>query len=161
MRPAEIIHEPMRVVIDPAVFVAGMRSRRGASHRVLRMLGDVRFRAQLAVPLLLESENVLRKNAVLLRLVERDIACLMDYLCLVSEHCSLDAAWRPAVPDLSMDLVLQLAVSSGAQYLVTPTPRDFPVHKFKGLDAVTPKQFLTVLRAVYDHYQPSITRLTA
>lgn len=43
-----------QVVLDTNVLLAALRSRRGASHRLLRLVGDPRFRINLSVPLLLE-----------------------------------------------------------------------------------------------------------
>jgi predicted nucleic acid-binding protein len=43
-----------QVVIDTNVLVAALRSNRGASHRLLRLVGDDRWQINLSVPLVLE-----------------------------------------------------------------------------------------------------------
>jgi predicted nucleic acid-binding protein len=43
-----------QVVIDTNVLVAALLSNRGASHRLLRLVGDDRWRMNLSVPLVLE-----------------------------------------------------------------------------------------------------------
>jgi predicted nucleic acid-binding protein len=48
-----------QVVIDTNILVAGLRSRRGASFRLLGQIGEHRWRPNLTVALLLEYEAVL------------------------------------------------------------------------------------------------------
>lgn len=46
------------VVLDTNVFVSALRSRRGASFRLLGLVGTERFEIELSVPLALEYEAV-------------------------------------------------------------------------------------------------------
>jgi predicted nucleic acid-binding protein len=46
------------IVIDTSVFVAALRSRRGASYRLLEMAGDARWQMHIPVALALEYEAV-------------------------------------------------------------------------------------------------------
>lgn len=55
------VSKVFQVVLDANVFVAALRSRRGASHRLLRLVGDPRWQINLSVPLLLEYEDVLKR----------------------------------------------------------------------------------------------------
>jgi len=50
-----------QVVIDTNVIVAALLSNRGASHRLLRLVGDPRWRINLSVPLVLEYEQTLKR----------------------------------------------------------------------------------------------------
>jgi predicted nucleic acid-binding protein len=43
-----------QVVVDANVIVAALLSSRGASHRLLRLVGDGRWKMNLSVPLVLE-----------------------------------------------------------------------------------------------------------
>jgi predicted nucleic acid-binding protein len=49
-----------QVVIDTNVLVAALLSNLGASHRLLRLVGDPRWRVNLSVPLVLEYEQTLK-----------------------------------------------------------------------------------------------------
>ena len=51
-----------QVVIDTNVLVAALVSSRGASHRLLRLVGDPRWRINLSVPLVLEYEQTLKRD---------------------------------------------------------------------------------------------------
>jgi predicted nucleic acid-binding protein len=44
----------IQAVLDTNVVAAAMLSRRGTSHRLLRLVGDPRWRINLSVPLALE-----------------------------------------------------------------------------------------------------------
>jgi hypothetical protein len=50
-----------QVVIDTNVLVAALLSNRGASHRLLRLVGDPRWRINLSVPLVFEYEQTLKR----------------------------------------------------------------------------------------------------
>jgi predicted nucleic acid-binding protein len=50
-----------RIAIDTNVLVSALLSNRGASHRLLRMVGDHRWQLNLSVPLVLEYEQTLKR----------------------------------------------------------------------------------------------------
>jgi predicted nucleic acid-binding protein len=50
-----------QVVIDTNVLVAALLSNRGASHRLLRLVGDPRWRINLSVALVFEYEQTLKR----------------------------------------------------------------------------------------------------
>src|SRR5665647_921349 len=50
-----------QVVIDTNVLVAALLSNLGASHRLLRLVGDHRWQINLSVPVVLEYEQTLKR----------------------------------------------------------------------------------------------------
>ena len=50
-----------RVVIDTCVFVSALRSSRGASYRMLSLVGTGAFDIALSVPLVLEYEDAAKR----------------------------------------------------------------------------------------------------
>ncbi|HEY0385322.1 MAG TPA: PIN domain-containing protein, partial [Pyrinomonadaceae bacterium] len=62
-----------QIVIDTNVLLAGLRSKRGASYRLLSLIGDARWQLNLSVPLLLEYEDVLKRPEAHLSLTPTDI----------------------------------------------------------------------------------------
>lgn len=52
-----------RIVIDTSVFVAALRSRRGASYRLVEMAGDAPWQMHISVALAPEYEAVGRREA--------------------------------------------------------------------------------------------------
>jgi predicted nucleic acid-binding protein len=51
----------LQVVIDTNVIVSALRSKRGAAHRLITLLGDERWQANLSVALVLQYEAVGRE----------------------------------------------------------------------------------------------------
>lgn len=130
-----------RVVLDTSVLVAGLRSRRGASFRLLSLLGSGRFEVVLSVPVVLEYEDVLTRPGMV-PLSADDVGAVLDYLCAVGSHHSVFYLWRPYLRDPGDDMVLELAVAAGCDAVVTHNMRDFVGIDQFGLRAVRPADFL-------------------
>ena len=136
---------PLRVVLDTNVLVAGLRSNRGASYRLLARIDDGAFTPVLSVPLVLEYEEVLKRQSRQLGLSHADVDVVLDYLCHVGEHRRIFFLWRPILPDSLDDMVLELAVEAGVDGIVTFNMRHFgPAAQF-GLVVGTPRVFLEQL----------------
>src|ERR1022692_1042855 len=60
--PKHLIHE---TVLDTNVLVAALRSKRGASHQLLRLIGEGEWRLNVSVALALEYEEVLKRHTLL------------------------------------------------------------------------------------------------
>jgi putative PIN family toxin of toxin-antitoxin system len=133
------------VVLDTNVLVAGLRSRRGASYRVLQRVGTGRFTHVVSVPLVFEYEEVLRRRATGIRLAPAEVEAVLDYLCATGEHQPIHFLWRPFLPDPRDDLVLEVAVNAQCSAIVTFNLRDFAGSAHFGITPVTPGQFLHTL----------------
>lgn len=131
-----------RIVIDTNVLVSAMRSRRGASFKLLSLVGEGRFDIAVSVPLVLEYEQVLMAQISELSLSERDVGALLDYLCLVGHRQEIFFLWRPQLPDPRDDLVLELAVNAECSSIVTFNLRHFRGADRFGVKAVEPAIFL-------------------
>jgi predicted nucleic acid-binding protein len=57
------LSRPYQIVLDMSVLIAALRSRRGASFELLRLVGDDRWQLHLSTALLLEYEAVARREA--------------------------------------------------------------------------------------------------
>ena len=132
----------IRVVMDTNVLVAGLRSRRGASHRVLRLIGQRKFETVVSVPLVLEYESTLKRQSRSLGLRHSDVDDVLDYLCKVSDHRRVFYLWRPFLKDPNDDMVLELAVESEAAMIVTHNVRDFVGSDQFGIRIARPQDLL-------------------
>jgi putative PIN family toxin of toxin-antitoxin system len=133
-----------QIVVDTNVFYAALRSRRGASHRLLREIGrSDAFQIHLSVPLLLEYQEVAKRDARTLGLTHGDIDDILDYLCSVAGLHDIFYLWRPFLRDPEDDMLLELAVEAQCNRIVTFNRRDFRGIEQFGVRAVTPQQFLT------------------
>lgn len=130
------------IVLDTNVLFAGLWSRVGASYRVLELVREGRVRPALSVPLVLEYETVLKRKAAALEMTHGDIDIVLDYLCAVGHQQEIHFLWRPALRDPRDELVLELAVAAGCQFIVTHNVDDFTGAKGLGVIALPPAAYL-------------------
>lgn len=137
---------PYQLVIDTNVLIAALRSRRGASFKLLSLIGiDERFEINISIPLLLEYEDVAKRSAPDIALTETDIDAIIDYICSVANHRQIFFLWRPFLPDPKDDMVLELAVEAQCDYIITYNKRDFPAINEFGLSVLDPREFLILI----------------
>jgi len=134
-----------QVVIDTNVLVASLLSNRGASHRLLRLVGDGRWRMNLSVPLVLEYEQTLKRVCARGALSGGDIDDVLQFLCANANLRPIFFLWRTFLPDPKDDFVLELAVESRADFLLTFNARDFAGAERFGIRVITPREFLAII----------------
>ncbi|MFL6231182.1 MAG: putative toxin-antitoxin system toxin component, PIN family [Pyrinomonadaceae bacterium] len=110
---------PHQIVLDTNVLVAGLRSRRGASYKLLTLLNDPRWQVNLSTPLVLEYEEVLKRPGLVAGLSARSVDVFLDGLCAIANRHDIFYLWRPLSPDPDDDLLLELAVSAKADFIIT------------------------------------------
>jgi putative PIN family toxin of toxin-antitoxin system len=133
-----------RVVLDTNVLVAALRSRRGASFRVVSEIGRDRFEFVLSVPLVLEYEQALM-NARPREVSPMDIQAFLDYLCSEARLQEIFYLWRPHLRHPKDDLVLEVAVAGRCEAIVTHNRRHFEGAARFGIMVLTPAEFLARL----------------
>ncbi len=131
-----------RIVIDTNVLVSGLRSSRGASHRLLRLIGVTDFEIALSVPLVLEYEDAIKRGGLDPDISHDDIDRLIEYWCSVGHLQEIHFLWRPVLRDPKDDHVLELAVEAGCGLIVTHNIRDFSEARSFGVEAIRPGEFL-------------------
>ena len=131
-----------KVVMDTNVLVSALRSSRGASFKLLSLIDAGKFSLCISVPLVLEYEAAIKKQARATGLTVADLDAVIDYICHVAEHYKVYYLWRPFLRDPKDDMVLELAVSSGADAVVTYNKADFKGIEQFGVKIVSPKDFL-------------------
>ncbi len=132
----------MKVVIDTIVFVASLRSRRGASFKLVSLLPSDKFSIAISVPLVFEYEDAIKRlESTDIR--EQDIGDFVDFVCKIGLHQEIFFLWRPFLPDPTDDHVLEVAVAAGCDAIVTYNKRDFKgIEKF-GLRILDPRELLS------------------
>lgn len=130
------------IVIDTCVLISALRSRNGASFKLLSLIDSKKFTFFISVPLVLEYEAVAKRMSRKLGLTHSDIEDIIDYICTVGNHRKVHFLWRPNLKDPSDDFVLELAVESECNYIVTHNIKDFKDIKKFNLKAITPQEFL-------------------
>ena len=137
-----------QIVIDTNVIIAALRSKRGASSKLLSLLGTGRFDIHDSVPLVLEYEDVIQRQRAILGLSNRDVSDFINSLCALAQHHEIYFLWRPFLSDANDELILELVVSAQCDYIVTHNLSDFKgIDKF-GIKAITPREFLQIIGEV-------------
>jgi putative PIN family toxin of toxin-antitoxin system len=137
----------MKIVIDTNVLVAALRSRRGASFKLVSVLPSDEFSIAISVPLVLEYEDAL-KRLESPAITEQDIGNFVDFLCKIGHHQEIFFLWRPFLPDPSDDHVLEVAVAAGCDAIVTYNKRDFKGIERFGLRVLDPREFLSEIGVI-------------
>lgn len=137
-----------QIVLDTNVLVAGLRSRRGASYLLLDLVGQGLFDLHLSVPLVLEYEDVLKREVAGRFVPPSTVEAVIDFHCAVAERHRVYFLWRPMLRDPGDDMVLEVAVAAQADIIVTHNLKDFSGVERFGLRAMSPRTFLAEIGAL-------------
>lgn len=118
---------PVEVILDTNIIIAGTRSRNGASFQVLSEIANKRFKFLASVPLFLEYEAILKRpeQRAVHGLSLADIDCLLNVWARYCCPVPLYYLWRPQLRDPQDEMVLETAVNGAAQAIVTLDRADF------------------------------------
>ncbi len=136
------------VVLDTNIIIAAQRSRRGASAKLMTLIGTGHFDIHLSVPLVLEYEEVLQRQSGDLKLTRQNVADLVDALCALGQHHKIHFLWRPQLRDPKDELILELAIAARCSHIVTYNQRDFIGTEKFGVRVVTPQTLLDEIEAL-------------
>ncbi len=132
----------LKIVIDTNVIISALKSRNGFSFKLLSIIDDKRFRVFISVPLILEYEDVIKRSKSQINLSFTEISDILDYICLIAEQRKIFYLWRPFLKDPKDDMILELAVESECDYIISFNKKDFKkIEKFN-LEVITPKELL-------------------
>ena len=134
-----------KIIIDTNVIFSGLYSNRGKSYQLLNIVDHSNITISISVALVLEYEDVLLRNLKALDLEKSDIEDFLDYICTIANKRKIYYLWRPFLKDLKDDMVLEVAVESGSDYIITHNLKDFQGVEEFGIKAHTPKAFLTIM----------------
>jgi putative PIN family toxin of toxin-antitoxin system len=140
----------MRAVLDTSILVAGLRSRLGASNRLLALVAEGRCIPLVTTALFLEYEDVLLRaeHRLATGMSERDVAGFLAAFASAAEPVEVRFTWRPQLSDPADELVLEAAVNGHADVIVTHNRRDFqPAVRVFGIAVKAPAQVITELTA--------------
>lgn len=138
----------MRVAIDTSVLVAAAKSRRGASHALIRSIPNPKFEVALSVALYTEWRDVLTRSEHLPpgQGAEQALAFLR-YLAGQCWWQEIFYLWRPCLKDADDDMVLELAVAARCSHIVTHNLKDFRGSERFGIPAIAPGAFYDLIHS--------------
>ena len=138
----------IRVVLDTNVLVAAVRSRGGASFALISSIPSPDFQLCLSVSLYVEWQAVMTRTENLPNGRHEDDALgFLRYLASQAHLQEIHFLWRPFLPDADDDMVLELAFAAGCRYIVTHNVKDFHGSERLGISALTPRDFLKLIRS--------------
>jgi putative PIN family toxin of toxin-antitoxin system len=132
----------IKVVIDTNVLYSGLYSSEGASFKILEMIYQGTIIPVISPSLIFEYEEVLKRSPLDLNLPKDEIDKLLDNICRIGEPHKIYFLWRPYLKDPKDDHILELAVASEAQFIVTHNIRDFKGSEDFGVRVVAPRKLL-------------------
>ena len=139
----------MKIVIDTSVWISALITKRSAARDLLRLALSDKVYPQMSEALFYEYESVMKRKKIQtstpLTIKEQE-RLFYAYLssCRWNEIYYM---WRPNLKDGNDDFLVELAVASGAEYIVTYNVKDFNnaelafTHKI-----VTPEQLIEELK---------------
>lgn len=140
----------MRVVFDTCVWVAAIRSRRGASFAILSEIPHGRFRFGISVPLYLEYQDRLLVTIAMraVPMTRTQGAAVLAALAHYGAEVPVYFGLRPNLKDENDNKVFECAANFGAQAIVTFNVRDFhqPELRGYGIEILKPGEFLRRMR---------------
>jgi putative PIN family toxin of toxin-antitoxin system len=138
----------VRVVFDTSILVAGARSRQGASFALISSIPAEQVQLCLSVGLYVEWQAVLTREENLPPDRTADDALgFLRYLASQAHLQEIHFLWRPFLPDADDDMILELAFAAGCRYIVTHNVKDFKGSEELGVTAITPGNFLNLIRS--------------
>jgi len=129
----------MKIVLDTNVLVAGLLSPFGPCGDIVRMVSAGNLTLCVDARVLSEYHEVLGRPKF--KFDQDRVAAILDYI----GHHSLVVASVPlsvSLPDPDDEPFLEIAISGGANYLVTGNVAHFPSQLCQGVKAVSPAGFL-------------------
>ncbi len=138
-----IVKNNPKIVIDTNVFISSLKSRKGASYKLLFETSRGKYEQCISPALILEYESIAKREK--LKLTFKQIDEIINMICSLSRKCEIYFLWRPFLKDPKDDFVLELAIESMSEYIITYNVNDFKgISKF-GIKVITPKEFLHLI----------------
>ncbi len=134
-----------QIVIDTNVLVSALRSKQGASFKLLSLLRSEKFKFHLSVALVCEYEDVLKRENIGINLSREEIDGLLDVLCLLGEKNRIWFLLRPLLEDEKDEFVAELAVNARVDAIVTYNVKHFQNIRQYGVEVLTPSEFLRLI----------------
>jgi len=141
----------MVVTVDTSVIFQGLYSSRGASHKILRLLGEGEIHLALSVPVFMEYCDVLKRQTTLEKtgLSVDQVNAVLDFIAHTGLEHRISFLYRPNLIDESDNKFIELALSSQSQYLITANKKHFTANtelQLFGVEVVTPAEFIACWR---------------
>ena len=106
-----------KIITDTNVLVSALRSKQGASYKLISLLDYDVYEHAVSVPLVLEYEDVLLRDVSAMNLTESDIKQFIDIVVTLAHKVKVYFLWLPYLKDPKVDHVLELSVAAEADVI--------------------------------------------
>ncbi|MCI0553093.1 MAG: PIN domain-containing protein [Anaerolineae bacterium] len=128
------------------MLVSALRSRDGASFLLISLLGESdKFDIYISVAMVLEYEDAAKRLIEKTQITEDVVDAVIDYICQIGNEQQVFFLWRPFLKDPKDDMVLELAVAAGCNFIITYNKQDFKNIEEFGIQAISPVEFLRMI----------------
>ena len=125
--------------------MAALRSRQGASWRILDLVRREEVQVHVTVPLALEYEEVLLRHRKAAGWSRRETLAFVGLLLRKARRHKVYYLWRGHADDPDDAHVLEAAIAAQASRLVTFNTGDFTDAGQLGIEVMTPGEFLRAI----------------
>jgi len=140
----------MKAVIDTNVWISALISKEGSSREVIRqsLLGNIQ--PQLSTTLFVEYEAVMKRSSIQKRcpLSMQEQEELFHAFISTAVWNEIFYLWRPNLADTDDDFLVELAVASNSEVIITDNKKDIMSGEILfDFDVLTPKEFLERMKS--------------
>jgi len=140
----------MLLTLDTNILYQALLSTTGASHFILQQVRNRRIQIALSVPVFLEYKDVLTREKSLkdFKLQLNDVDKFLRFIAYIGKTFEIYFLFRPNLKDEKDNMIVELAITSQSDYLITSNIRDFKNAelKFDELKVITPGEFVKMWR---------------
>ena len=135
----------MKVVIDTSVWISALISKESNSREIIRLALQGKLMPQMGESLFHEYESVMKRSKIQKScpLSKDEQVELFNAYLSVSRWNEVYYLWRPNLKDENDNFVIELAVASGAEVVITYNLKDFELSELSfSCKIVTPEEFV-------------------
>ena len=140
----------MLVTLDTNILYQALMSTTGASYFILQLVRNRKIQLALSLPVFLEYKEVLTRNSSLrdFELHLNDVKKFLRFIAYISKTYEIYFLLRPNLKDEKDNKIVELAITSQSDYLITSNIKDFKNAelKFDQLNIITPSEFVKMWR---------------
>jgi len=139
----------MKIVIDTSVWISALITKESQARELLRLVFHAKLFPQISESLFREYEEVMKRKKIqnLTPLSQEEQNDLFEAYLSRCKWNEIYYMWRPNLKDENDNFVVELAVASGAEAIITYNVKDFKnaelIFKHK---IMTPEDFIKEMR---------------
>jgi len=117
----------MKIVIDTSVWISALITKESKAREILRLVFNKKLFPQIGDALFKEYESVMKRKKIqtLTSLTTDEQTELFNAYLSTCKYNEIYYTWRPNLIDESDNFLVELAVASGAEFILTYNIKDF------------------------------------